>query len=342
MNDLIFYIYTPPWVEWSAGTKVLHFLCDRLNSNGWESYLCIHGPRLKTSEVNENLRTPVIDLATARKHRSANKQVVVVYPEGIVGNPLGGDTIVRWILNYPGLLGGEQTFTSSENIWAYSKSIADAYRLTNNLEIPILFVPAIRMSEIDINLGFPSLTGEYELMYAQKYRALGGKPEVMSGSNVIEITRFNRDSTSRLQTLNLIKHASKVHIFENTTIATEAALFGVPIVCHPNNFFSSLISSHELGESGVSWHPNPGLPSDQETSRHMLNVAWATLDDKISSCISLLNLNEISKEKKLDIVIPRRNLASKHLFDRGTLLLRQKGIWVFLRFASNYLKRWLR
>ena len=342
LHDLVFYIYTPPWVDWSAGTKVLHYLCDSLNKNGWESFLCIHGPRLNTEDVNKNLKTPVVSQEISNKHRSEGKRIIVVYPEGIIGNPVGGDIIVRWILNFPSLLGGKSSFLPGEIVWAYSKNIADAYVSSNKIKIPIMFIPAIKLSEIEASIEAPVVAGDYEVIYAQKYRALGGKPDLIPEHNLIEITRFNRSSTTRSQTLNLIKHAKRVHIYENSSIASEAALFGVPVVCHKNVFFDSLISTDELGEDGVSWHPYPGLPVNRDNSRRKLYESWHNLDANLLKCIDQLPMNLSSEFEGKSLSIPHRRLASRHLIDRGSILIRQKGLRVFLRFASNYIKRWLR
>lgn len=339
MRDRVFYVYAPAWVEWSAGTKVLHYFCDYLNKIGEDSYLAIHGPKLKNEDTQKGLNTPVLDRKLLKQHERENKQVIVIYPEGVSGNPLGGEIIIRWLLNYASLLGGEINFSPEECIWAYSKNIADSYYSETGIKVPVFFIPAVNVSEVDSVPDIPLIHGNYEILYAQKFRALGGKPEVRSENQIIEITRFNSNSTTRAKTLNLLKFAQAVHVFENTSIATEAALFGVPVICHRNELFDTLIAEHELGLDGFSWFPHSGSIVDSTNARDMLQSAWGSVNGNLSSALGQINIAPKNLNHGDKVRLPNRSVFSKHVFARARLLIRQKGLVVFGRFLLNYVRR---
>lgn len=339
MTSRVFYVYAPAWVDWSAGTKVLHYFCDYLNKIGEDSYLAIHGPKSKNDVTNRELNTPVLDRKILKQHERENRQVIVIYPEGVSGNPLGGQTIIRWLLNYASLLGGQISFPPEEYIWAYSMNISDSYYSKTGKRVPVFFIPAVKVSEVDSVPDSPLIDGNYEILYAQKFRALGGKPEVHSVNNVIEITRFNSNSTTRAETLNLLKFAKAVHIFENTSAATEAALFGVPVICHRNELFDTLIAEHELGVDGFSWYPHPGFIVDSANARYMLESAWSCVSENLSSTLGQIDTTPRNVTQGGRVRLPNRSVFSKHVFARARLLIRQKGLVVFGRFLLNYVRR---
>lgn len=339
MRNRVFYVYAPAWAEWSAGTKVLHYFCHYLNRIGEDSYLAIHGPKSKNDETKKELNTPVLDRKLVKQHSREGKQVIVIYPEGVSGNPLGGHTVIRWLLNYASLLGGDINFSPNEHVWAYSKNIAESYLSMTGIRVSVFFIPAVRISEIDSVIDRPSIIGDYEILYAQKFRALGGKPEVSSPNEVIEITRFNSNSTTRADTLNLIKFAKAVHIFENTSIATEASLFGVPVICHRSELFDTLIAEHELGVDGFSWYPHPGFIVDSANARYMLESAWSCVTENLSSTLGQIDTTPRNVTQGGRVRLPNRSVFSKHVFARARLLIRQKGLVVFGRFLLNYVRR---
>jgi hypothetical protein len=108
-----FVIYTYDYSPGVGGIKVMHKLCDMLNSNGFEAYLmpinmqadfytCSdYNTPLITQEVFDNL-----------------DQAVVIYPEGIQGNPLNAKNVVRWILG-PFDQQAAETYSKSDLVYWY-------------------------------------------------------------------------------------------------------------------------------------------------------------------------------------------------------------------------------
>jgi hypothetical protein len=334
-SNSVFYIYTPAWQNWSAGIRVLHFLCHLLNSNSFEAYLVIHGAKTE-NDTNPELLTPILDRSILKTHLRYNRKIITVYPETIIGNPLRIKYVIRWLLNYPEALGGPKNFTH-ENVISYSNAIAEQYWELTGEQSPVLFIPSIDLEEL-MDVKQSRDQAPYDLIYAQKFKALGGSlPEF--DFPAIEVERFGRNSTSRSKTLELIANARIVHIFENTSVATEAALMGVPVCCHKNAYFKSLIAADELGTVGFSW--NHQLKAEPNQKESIARYVAAT-----SQTISQLREVFTELERKLSPMyvrgkprLPRRRLVAHHSLTRAWNIWRTKGTCVLLKFSKNYLFR---
>jgi hypothetical protein len=108
-----FVIYTYDYSPGVGGIKVMHKLCDMLNANGSEAYLMpihIKDDFYTCSDYNTPLITQEIldDLDNA----------VVIYPEGIQGNPLNTKNVVRWILG-PFDQQAAKTYSKSDLVYWY-------------------------------------------------------------------------------------------------------------------------------------------------------------------------------------------------------------------------------
>lgn len=90
-----FVVWSPGWDPGSGGCVALHKLVNDLNTLGHEAYIL-------TDSTNPAYNTPTghhIDLS--------RNDVIVVYPEIIVGNPCNAKNVVRWVLNTVGKIGGD-------------------------------------------------------------------------------------------------------------------------------------------------------------------------------------------------------------------------------------------
>jgi hypothetical protein len=204
-----------------------------------------------------------------------------------------------------------------------------------------LFIGAFTRQEIiDLSPSVSNISDRtYELIYAQKFRALGGIPKV-NAESTIEITRFDSNSQSRTETLKLIREAKAVHAFENSSIITEAQLCGVPVFCYQNKFFDQLIAEHELGNEGTVWN-SLNLPScNPELIRSRLlrfeDSMVARVDETLSRFESGSQIGQSAGEKLHfnAFVTPIRHRA-----ERFMALLIRRGPRTALRFLMNFLKR---
>ncbi len=98
----------PPYRHNSAGVRVLYELRRQLEEHGYE---------VQIAQVGE-----------------APPESIVIYPETVSGNPMKGKRVVRFVLNIPGLLGGDKKYNPEEQIFTYLKRFYDA---------PVLTVPCI-------------------------------------------------------------------------------------------------------------------------------------------------------------------------------------------------------
>jgi len=102
-----FLIWAPRYSHRSSGVRALYRLCHHLNQRGYPSAMIPVGRR--------GMRT---GWDTPRHHGPVNDSIVV-YPEVVSGNPLGGRRVIRWALNDPGLLGGDTSYAGDEMVFLY-------------------------------------------------------------------------------------------------------------------------------------------------------------------------------------------------------------------------------
>jgi hypothetical protein len=102
-------IVAPVYRNSSAGVRALYRLKDELIKRGYDVTVCQGGDRVPYGSI-------------------------VVYPEIVDGNPLNAKTVIRYVLNTPGLLGGDKEYDESEIVFTYHPSYYDA---------PVLTVPTI-------------------------------------------------------------------------------------------------------------------------------------------------------------------------------------------------------
>ncbi len=152
---LTFIIESPAYDKKFGGLCALHYLADRLIHFGVsEVYLTteILNPRWKAKTINLDhpffLESSFLDrfhetLSVLKRYVFFNtfkrkltrlqrrifpkllwkhfdiNQTVVIYPEVTIGNPLKAKNVVRWIMNTPGLSGGDGIFEMSDHIFQY-------------------------------------------------------------------------------------------------------------------------------------------------------------------------------------------------------------------------------
>ena len=100
-------IWTPPYCG-SAGVRALYKLADSLRMHGQSVKLWSWGETRQAGFDYADSITPAMQ-----------EEDIVVYPEIVSGNPLQIRNVVRWILFYPGVLGGEKTYHPSEKLFTW-------------------------------------------------------------------------------------------------------------------------------------------------------------------------------------------------------------------------------
>lgn len=126
-------IFAPSLKINSGGVTVLHLLCDYINRLGYEAYLWPSDNNFDTFLTNAKYK---ISLAN---YEILSSKFIAIYPEIIIGNPLNAKYVVRWILNKPGVLGGDGNFGNDDLLFYYSKSFTNGQKNVNYLQIIELY-----------------------------------------------------------------------------------------------------------------------------------------------------------------------------------------------------------
>ena len=108
-------VAAPPYHQSSAGIRVLHRLAYQLQSIGEEV-------EIGAAVGNPDWPVPL------RPQGTYPDDSIVVYPEIVKGNPFGASRVVRYVLNHPGLLGGDAFYDPSELVIAYEAAYLDSAR----------------------------------------------------------------------------------------------------------------------------------------------------------------------------------------------------------------------
>jgi hypothetical protein len=243
-----YYIVAPSYIGTSAGVRALHLLCHSLNVSGRSAYLLPDPDSVRLPfRTHPELLTPCVTEDLVRWHLKQKKLPIVVYSEVISGNPYGAACVVRYVMNFPGLLGGDKSYAEDELCFGYSKSLAAASGFPEN----VLFLPAM---ETRIFKPPPSLQRRSgACFYADKYQKVhGGKLSDITW-NCVEITRDEPGSQTPEQIAALFQRSELFFTYENTLLATEAVLCGCPAVFIPNPYLREIISVNELGMDGYAW-----------------------------------------------------------------------------------------
>ena len=335
--EKVYYVYSPSWVDWSAGIKALHLLVHHLNLSQNNAFLVLHDSKSGgKNDTNPKLLTPVLSPEILKQHRDLNFLVVAIYPESISGNPLNAPVVIRWLLNYPKLLGGVEEFPG-ELVISYSEAISENYCKQFGIYPSVLFIPAVDLEEISLFRKGANLNGK-ELVYAEKYLSLGGK--IALTSDQILLTRFKKNSPKRTKLLELISQTPLLHAYENTTCITEAVLMGKPVLCHRNEFFQELIASKELSNSGISWEKDQINYPDDELVWGKILEAQINIASQIKSIFPLYTVDAIPNSR-VEVKLPKRALFSAHAFSRFNAIMSSKGPRVAIRYIRNYIwRRW--
>ena len=245
-KESIFYVYAPEWRENAAGIKVLHQFCHLINLTGGSAWLVTHS-RKKQSDPHHDLITPRLNLFTYLNHRLRRSDVIVVYPETIDFNPIRGNKIIRYHLNYQGYLSNFEPKLTEFNL-SYSKSISDQIELTPGSILFIPIIPKFLPSRRDK----PNLSG-LSAAYVGKYFDYfdnGLIEKLINDSKINLIFRNGEQKQTQKEAFAIIAQSSYLSVFENSSIILESLLIGTPVRLHKNEYFHELIAGEELGYDG--------------------------------------------------------------------------------------------
>jgi len=119
VNKIEYVILTPEYTDKSAGIYALHVLCDALRKRGYEAFMATSSLDVQCKDLD----CPNISIQEAFI-KTFKGNAIAVYPEITPGNPLRAKHVARWVLNRPGLLGGDKEYSGSEMVFLYDNVFA--------------------------------------------------------------------------------------------------------------------------------------------------------------------------------------------------------------------------
>jgi len=258
-------IFAPDFVSNSAGIYCLYKLCHDLRQKGF-------GAGIFGSIVTApDLDAPLITHKKIIKHLAEKPDVWVIYPETVVGNPLKFKNVARWVLNRPGVLGGDEVYHSDEKVFVYSNIYAPYVKNT--------ILGKLNMPTFDTRIFYPPK----EDHFADK-RQLAcyyiGKSTFKEGyfdpNETFEISRL---SPPKKELGKLFRSAKILYSFDNTTaLIYEAIACGCPVQIIPDGTQTwEDYEKLEWGTAGIFWDkPAVDLTSDEING--LLNKIKSTQD----------------------------------------------------------------
>ena len=214
-NHAPYYVYALDYIQQSAGIRALHYLCHALNEDGFEAYVTCNVTHLP-------LRTPVLTEEVVNRHRAAGRVPITVYPEIVSGNPLAmGGIVARWLLNRPGLIGGDTTYAAEDLIFAY-----DPIYLPEGMSGEILHIPTTDLSIFNNDNNPNDATRDLVCFYAHKYLWHGGKL-TEHVKNAISLGKENKLAHAEIAAL--LRRSKLLYVYEPTVMMEEALLCGCPV-----------------------------------------------------------------------------------------------------------------
>jgi hypothetical protein len=255
----------------SAGISCLYRLCDELNRRGYASFMT------GGEQTAPGLIAPIIEPQSAQM--LCERGYAAVYCETIAGNPLNARSVVRWVLNRPGLLGGDEIYADSEQVFSYSDVFTPYIknRVAGKLYMPTIDEAIFYCDDED------PLKRSLECFYVGKSRWKDG---FFDRERAFEITRV---TPAKKELGNLFRASRVLYCFDNSTILIyEALLCGCPVVIIPDGTQTQHdFRRLELGSIGIAWGPKEfaGAPVDVGELRKKYELAKQQFSQQLDQMI---------------------------------------------------------
>ena len=190
MKKSSYIIMAPPYRDNSGGVRILHELRRHLEERGYP--------------------------ATISQGCNAPYNAIVIYPEVVSGNPMSGNTVVRYVLYYPGVLGGEKQYDTKEIIFTFLPAFYP--------EAPFLTVPIVE--DFFRDEGLPR-SGKY--VWTHKGKNI---PRIPETDGLTDISDWNIDRKAMAGFLNKIE---VLYSYDSCTVVhNEARRCGCKVIVIPD------------------------------------------------------------------------------------------------------------
>lgn len=234
------FIIAAPVFDWNSGGSIaLHKLCHLTNKIGIKSsiYPLIGNYSKSTNteddaikfinkfieQMNPNFNTPLCEYSS--KEISEKKDIILIYPEVIQGNPLGGKNVVRWLLHHPGFHTGIVCFGTGEYYIKYNNWIKDIHIINSKMSEIILQVSHFPLDIYNENNISKNRTGTAFCLRKGKNKGI-----IHDTSNSILI-----DGKSHQEIASIFKSVERFISYDaETAYSSFAALCGCESIVIPN------------------------------------------------------------------------------------------------------------
>ncbi|WP_226504005.1 glycosyltransferase [Pseudomonas sp. MWU16-30317] len=269
-----YYVYAMDYRRNSAGIRVLHALCDALLKSGFEAY--VFG-----NVLNPALMTPRLTEEVITRHREYGLEPIVVYPEVVGSNPLAGNVVVRYLLNWPGFLTvhGATGYGRDDILYSYTKDLL----MPGEPEDQTLFMPPFDLSVFRPS-DDPGKRIAGKICYYQGRARQVPIDQALLAPDSVEITTTYPASWEAMA--DLFQTCEYFYCTESSALTGEAALCGCLSVILPNEWVPSLIGQSETQGLGLAWGLAPEqlqwardtLPLFRERMLQQEAEFWKSLD----------------------------------------------------------------
>lgn len=229
-------IISPPWETTSGGVRVMFGLYGWLLAKGQVAFM---------------------------NQKPTTGDFIVIYPEIQQGNPVGGSTVVRYILNKPGVVPalmsdgtlryGPTEFDPTDKLIYFSRLYGGDD--TNTMFLPIL----------DLNT-FKDYGWERKKTCWLLGKGMNYQRQYIHPSDSIELDR--KFATDQKALAELLNRCSVLYCYDPNTAMTEVArLCGTRVVMINPLYSKEQFSLYEPGLQGISWGKDEEVPLDSKAFR---------------------------------------------------------------------------
>jgi len=270
---------------------VMHELSKILSDLGEDVYLTITNTKLPENNSKVITQDEAMQIA-------GDDDCITIYPEIITGNPLNGKHVVRWVLYYPGHIGGTTAYSDDEFVFTYLKKYVQNTVYANS---PMLSIFQSRANQFyDMNSERPHDAillkkvqhydfNQMKIKYLDPYSILLNRKTYNFDSVIHSVSGFEEMN----QALNTIRYFIS---FDNTTyynvLAALAGCVSIVVPMHnmnaeqwrENNYFSKYGIAY--GFDDLYW----AFKTQHKVKEHVLDIER----DNINQA---KNLIQLTKEK---------------------------------------------
>lgn len=263
MVNLPYIIVAPPFRHNSAGIRVLHKLGHLLTEAGQTAYIF---------NKKTNPKWSISSISFAKTYKLIKKGAIVIYPEIVKGNPLNSQVVVRYVLNNPGLLGGDKVFDGSEIVFYFTRLLAPNTAAHKR----VLCLPTI---ETDIFFADQREKDLDYLVYFGKHPIIKNYPKEKVISNSWPAKSF--------ELAELLRRCRKLISYDNFTALTfEATLCGCLAVIVPDGFREKAdFNNSEFGTNGIAWGDSAAEIRRAQATLDQAPLTLKHLEEKVEKSV---------------------------------------------------------